>query len=139
MPSSQTLAAINSVLVAVSGLLILSGLLAIRRGERPRHMRSMAAATALLALFLTLYAIRFLNYGITPFPGPAWGKWIYYPVMASHVLLATVSTPLVLWTLLFARRSQWERHRRLGRRTYPLWIYVAATGPLVYLMLYHLF
>lgn len=139
MPSSQTLAAVNSVLVAVSGLLILNGLLSIRRGERPRHIRSMAAATALLALFLALYVIRFLNYGITPFPGPAWGKWIYYPVMASHVLLATVSTPLVLRTLLFARRGRWDRHRDLGRFTYPLWIYVAATGPLVYLMLYHIF
>ncbi len=133
------MSALNAVLVTVSGVFILVGMSSIRRGERERHRRSMATAIAILAVFLALYIARFLIYGITPFPGPAWAKKVYYPVMISHVLLATVSTPMVLAAVLQARRRRLDRHCRLGRSAFPLWVYVAVTGPLVYLMLYHWF
>lgn len=139
MQTPQVLAATNAVLVTVSGLLILRGILSIRRGDRDQHMRSMLTATALLTVFLALYVYRYGTYGITPFPGPDRAKGVYFSLLFSHVLLATVSTPLVLAALVYAWRGRFDRHRRIGRIVYPLWLYVAGTGPLVYLMLYHLF
>lgn len=139
MPVPEILATINAVLVTLSGAFILRGMRAIRRGERDLHMRSMTAAMGLLAVFLVLYVYRFETYGITPFNGPQWARWVYFSLLSSHILLATVSTPLVLVTLVLARQERFERHRRIGRAAYPLWLYVAATGPLVYLMLYHWF
>jgi len=139
VPDARTLAEINAILVTLSGGLIVAGILLVRRGNRQGHAGSMLAATALLSVFLLLYLLRFSLYGITPFPGPPWARWVYYPVLVSHVLLAAVSTPLVLVTLVQARRGAFARHRRLGRLTFPLWLYVAATGPLVYLMLYRWF
>lgn len=133
------MSAVNAVLVTISGAFILTGMAAIRRGDRQRHRRLMATAIVLLAVFLVLYVSRFLVFGITPFPGPGWAKKVYYPVMISHVLLATVSTPMVLAAVMQARRRRLERHCGLGRSAFPLWVYVAATGPLVYLMLYHWF
>lgn len=137
MGSSQMLAAINAALVSTSGLLILAGLLFIRQGQRQRHIGSMAAATVLLSIFLVLYLYRFISYGITPFPGPGWTQGVYYSVLISHVLLAVVSTPMVLLTLLAARGQRFEKHKGLGRITSPMWLYVAVTGPMVYFMLYH--
>lgn len=137
MDNPQTLAAVNALLVTISGLLIVAGLAAIRRGDRERHRRGMLLATALLTAFLLLYLYRFLTYGITPFPGAGWTRWVYFSVLFSHVLLAAVSTPLVVSAVVLAWRGRFSRHRRVGRLASPLWIYVAATGPLVYLMLYH--
>ncbi len=135
---AKILATVNALLVTVSGILIVAGVTAARRGAPEAHARRMALATALLAVFLLLYVGRFVAFGITPFQGPAWAKPVYYALLVSHVATATLSTPLVLWNLLLARRGAVERHRRLGRSVYPLWLYVAATGPLVYLSLYYL-
>ncbi len=136
--TAQFLATVNALLVTVSGLLIVAGVGAARRGRDDLHARRMSLATGLLTVFLLLYLGRFAAFGITPFRGPDWARPIYYILLVTHVMVATLSTPLILWNLLLARRRELGRHRRLGRSVYPLWLYVAATGPLVYLALYHL-
>src|SRR5436305_15021243 len=65
--------------------------------------------------------------------------WIYFPLLITHVLLALVVLPLVIITLIPVFQRRWDRHRRLGRWTMPIWLYVSITGVLVYLMLYQLF
>ena len=65
--------------------------------------------------------------------------WFYFPMLISHVLLAFVTLPLVIATLIPVFRRRWEKHRRIAKWTMPIWLYVSVTGVLVYLMLYQWF
>ena len=66
-------------------------------------------------------------------------RGIYFPMLISHILLAFVTLPLVIMTLIPVFRRRWDRHRRIARWTMPIWLYVSVTGVLVYLMLYQWF
>lgn len=129
--------AINAVLISVSGLFILSGVRAIRRGDEVRHKQHMLTATSLATLFLILYVTRLSLGGLTPFAGPTIIKYIYFAILISHVTLAMVQTPLVLLTLYRAFRGMFPSHRAVGRITYPIWLYVSFTGVLVYGFLHY--
>lgn len=133
------LPAVNAVLVTTSGVLIAVGVRHIKQGRRESHERSMLWATALAALFLVFYIYRLAQGGTSVFVGPDWARAIYFFVLFSHIGVAIVSTPLVLLVLWQALRRNFAAHRRWARVTYPLWLYVAATGPLVYVMLHHWF
>lgn len=130
------LPAVNATLISLSGLFILRGVRAIRRGEHARHKRDMLLATGLAALFFVLYVIRIGLGGMTPFTGPSGVRTVYLAILASHVGLALVQTPLVLVTLYRALRSRFPKHRSAGRLTYPIWLYVSFSGVLVYGMLH---
>jgi putative membrane protein len=131
------LPAVNAVLISTSGLLILLGVGAIRRGDRMLHRRRMLTATGLAAAFLILYLTRLSLGGITPFHGPAALRGIYLFILFTHVLLAMVQTPLVLVALYHGLRENVESHRRIGRFTYPIWVYVSVTGVLVFGLLHY--
>lgn len=77
--------------------------------------------------------------GDTRFSGPDLWRLFYLAVLASHVLLAIVTVPLVLLVLWKVIRRDWSGHRRLARWTLPIWLYVSVTGIVVYLMLYRFF
>lgn len=126
------LPAVNAVLISTSGLFIIAGVRAIRRGERERHQKAMLIATSLASLFFILYVTRIGLGGMTPFAGPAWVKTVYLGVLASHVLLATVQAPMTLMTLWRALRGNFGGHRQIARFTYPIWVYVSFTGVLVF-------
>ena len=88
-------------------------------------------------LFLTSYLIYHYYAGSRPFLGQGWIRPAYFALLISHTALAIAIVPLILVTLYRALRGQFERHRRIARWTYPLWLYVSATGVLVYYLLYH--
>jgi len=123
---------VNAILISVSGVFILLGIRRIRRGDRDGHMRAMLTATTLAALFFILYVIRVSLGGLTPFTGPGWLRPIYLAILFSHLTLAMVQTPLVVVTVWRGLRGALPAHRRLGRVTWPIWVYVSATGVLVY-------
>ncbi|MDQ6624251.1 MAG: DUF420 domain-containing protein, partial [Verrucomicrobiota bacterium] len=75
----------------------------------------------------------------THFTAPGLVRAIYFPMLISHILLAFTILPLVILTLIPALRRRWDKHRRIGRWTMPIWLYVSVTGVLVYLMLYQWF
>lgn len=131
------LPAVNAVLISTSGLFILDGVLAIRRGDEARHKRDMLMATSLATLFFVLYVTRIGLGGMTPFAGPQVVKYVYLAILISHVGLATVQTPLVLLTLYRALRGLFPSHRAVARITYPIWLYVSFTGVLVYGLLHY--
>lgn len=126
------LPAVNAVLISTSGLFILAGIRQIKRGNRERHQQLMLVATGLASLFFIFYVTRIALGGMTPFAGPDLIKYIYLAILASHVLLAAVQTPMVLVTLYRALRGRFADHRKIGRITYPIWLYVSFTGVLVY-------
>jgi uncharacterized membrane protein YozB (DUF420 family) len=138
--SLQELPALNALLNGSAALLLLIGRWQIHRGRRQSHARTMIAATVLSACFLAGYLTYHFavvpELGHTKFHGTGIVRAAYYAMLLSHVLLAVVNLPMVIVTLLHAARGRWERHRRLARWTYPIWLYVSVTGVLVYLCLY---
>lgn len=135
------LPAINASLNAVATVLLTSGFVLIKTGHRRAHQACMVSALAMSALFLVGYvANRVIVQSVhTTFAGEGFIRWVYYPMLISHILLAMVIVPLVLRTVWLAARGDFDRHRGWARITFPLWFYVSVTGVLVYLFLYQWF
>jgi len=133
---ASALPGVNATLNAVSGALAAAGFVAIRRGRRDLHRRLMLSAVTSSVLFLTGYLTRLSLTGIHRFPGRGALRATYLAVLGSHTILAAVAAPLVLLTLTLALRRRFATHRRLARATLPIWLYVSATGVVVYALLY---
>ena len=130
---------INASFNLVSTLFIASGWYLIRRGAWRRHMACMIVAVISSVFFLVGYIVYHVHVGEKSSGYTGWIAAIYFPILASHVLLAFVTLPLVILTLIPVFRRRWDRHRRIARWTIPIWLYVSVTGVLVYLMLYKWF
>jgi len=133
------LPAINASLNFVSTIFISAGWFWIRRNIWQRHVPCMIAAIVSSTGFLIGYIVYHADVGEKSSGYSGLIAAIYFPMLASHVLLAFVTLPLVVLTLIPAFRRRWDRHRRIGRWTMPIWLYVSVTGVLVYLMLYQWF
>ena len=133
------LPAINASLNFVSTIFISTGWYLIRRGAWRRHVACMITAVTSSIFFLVGYIVYHVHVGEKSSGYSGWIAAVYFPMLASHVLLAFVTLPLVILTLIPAFRCRWDRHRRIGRWTMPIWLYVSVTGVLVYLMLYKWF
>ena len=129
---------VNALLNATSLGLLLLGFRAIKAGQRTRHKQRMLGAVAASGAFLVGYLTRLTLTGTHRFPEVGAVKTLYLAILFSHMLLAALVVPLVAALLLFAWRGRFDRHKRLARWVWPLWVYVSATGVVVYLMLYHL-
>jgi len=99
----------------------------------------MITAVASSTCFLVGYLIYHAHVGEKSSGYTGWIAAIYFPILASHVLLAFVTLPLVIITLVQVFRRKWDRHKRIARWTIPIWLYVSVTGVFVYLMLYKFF
>ena len=130
---------INAVLNATSGLLLLIGFYFITRRRITAHLRAMTSALVVSCIFLVSYLVYHYNHGSTRFTGQGYIRPVYFFILLTHTILAAVIVPLVIVTLRRAWRGDFGRHRRIARWTFPLWLYVSATGVLVYLMLYQLY
>jgi uncharacterized membrane protein YozB (DUF420 family) len=133
------LPALNAALNSLSTALLAAGFYFIRRGHVVAHRRCMVAALATSTLFLAGYLVYHAQAGRTVFREPAWFRPIYLVILLTHTVLAAAIVPLVLITLYRALRQSFESHRRWARWTWPLWIYVSATGVIIYLLLYQVF
>jgi uncharacterized membrane protein YozB (DUF420 family) len=98
----------------------------------------MISAFVTSLLFLASYLTYHFQVGSVRFTGRGWVRTLYFTILISHTILAVAIVPLVLVTLARARAARFEAHRRLARVTLPLWLYVSATGVVVYWMLYRL-
>jgi uncharacterized membrane protein YozB (DUF420 family) len=136
--SVTDLPALNATLNAISTLLLVTGWVFIRRGERRKHKACMIAALVTSAMFLTSYVIYHAQAGSKPFPGQGPIRIFYFTILITHVVLAAAIVPMVLMTLSRGLKRQDARHRALARWTLPLWMYVSVTGVIVYYMLYRL-
>lgn len=130
---------LNAALNAVTLVLLSAGFFFIRTGDRARHRACMLAALAVSAAFLVSYLIYHLNSGLAKFGGVGIIRPIYFTILIAHVLIAVVITALVPVVAYRALKGDFVRHRRLARWTWPLWMYVAASGVVVYVMAIHLF
>jgi putative membrane protein len=135
-PAPLWLPPFNTALIVISGVFLLIGLGFIRRKQVALHRAAMLTATTFAALFLVVYVARWLMFAPAHFSGEGPIKVFYYAILISHMILAIAQVPLVLTVLTYALRGQFARHRRLARITVPVWLYVVATGWIVYGMLY---
>jgi uncharacterized membrane protein YozB (DUF420 family) len=135
----SSLPTLNAVLNGSSAVLIVTGVMLVRRGHRYAHKRVMLAAVITSLLFLISYLTYHAHTGSVRFQGQGWPRPVYFTILISHTVLAAAVLPLVIITVLRALRGRFERHRATARWTYPVWLYVSVTGVIIYVMLYHLY
>lgn len=132
------LATTNAILNAASAVLLVVGWIAIRRGHWRAHRAAMVAAFAVSTVFLACYLAYHWMVGHVPFRGVGTVRIVYFAILLTHVLLAAAVPVLALRMFFLAFRGRLDAHRRLGRITLPIWLYVSVTGVVIYLLLYHL-
>lgn len=137
MITSYGLATLNAVLNTAALICVLLGYAAVRRRKLVTHKRFMLSAFVLSLIFLTSYLTRIAMFGDTKFPGQGISRPIYFFVLISHVLLAISIAPAVLYTVILGLKKKYATHKKWAPKVLPVWIYVLATGVLVYLMLHH--
>ena len=137
--SYSDLPAVNASLNALSACLLGMGYYFIRNGRTKAHRNCMIAAVVSSTVFLTCYLIYHAHAGRTVFRNPAWFRPIYLTLLLTHTVLAVVILPLIGFTLYRAGKGQFDRHRKIARWTWPLWMYVSVTGVVIYFLLYHIF
>jgi putative membrane protein len=130
---------VNAALNAVTIVFLGAGFYFIRSGQREKHRACMLAAIAVSAAFLVTYLIYHFNSGLARFGGEGWIRPVYFAVLIAHVLVAIVITVMIPVTAVRALTGQFDRHRRIARWTWPLWMYVAVSGVVVYVMAIHLY
>ena len=120
---------------AVSAGLLIGAYVQIRKKNIDTHKRLMLMAFASSAMFMIVYVIyHSLKLAPTPYAGD-WG-WAYYLILITHIPLAAATVPLALFTLVRGLSAEVEKHRKIARITFPIWMYVSVTGVLIYYMLY---
>jgi uncharacterized membrane protein YozB (DUF420 family) len=135
--TSYGLATLNALLNSAALVCVLLGYLAVRRRKLQTHKRFMLAAFVLSLIFLTSYVTRIVMFGDTKFLGHGAVRTAYFFVLISHVALALSIAPAVLYTVILGLRRKYATHKKWAPKVLPVWIYVLATGVLVYLMLHH--
>jgi uncharacterized membrane protein YozB (DUF420 family) len=132
------LATTNAVLNTLASVLLVAGWMFIKRGNVRAHRAAMVAAFVTSAVFLACYLTYHYLVGHVPFRGQGAIRPVYFAILISHILLAVAVPVLALRMFFLAWKGRWEAHRRLGRWTMPIWLYVSVTGVVIYAMLYHL-
>jgi putative membrane protein len=124
-------AAINGI----TALLLILGVLAIKNGNRALHNKLMTSAIACSLVFLLMYVAYHMTAEATKFGGEGAIKYVYFFLLITHIALSVTIIPLVLFTYVRALSGDFDRHKKLAKITFPLWLYVAVTGVIVYLMI----
>lgn len=137
----EALPHVDAALNALATTLLIIGFVLIKRGQETYHRRTMLACFGVSVLFLACYLTYHFNVPSKPFPKvgyPAWLRFFYLGLLASHVLLAAVVPWMAIATIYLGLRDRRAAHRRLARWTFSIWLYVSITGVVVYLILYWL-
>ena len=130
---SHILPMINAVLNSISAVTLIGALIAVKQKNIRMHSRLIYFAMAISLLFLLLYVFYHIITDSTKYEGTI--GYIYYPLLISHIILAAVQAPLVLFAFLYGYSGQIEKHMKLVKISYPVWLYVSITGVLCYLMI----
>lgn len=138
MIANVPLPTVNAALNFLSAVLLVVGFFFIKSKCVQAHKASMLAALTSSACFLISYLIYHYQVGSVPFKGEGFVRNVYFTILISHTILATVVVPMALVTVVRAFKGNFAAHRRSARWTFPIWLYVSVTGVLVYWMLYWL-
>jgi putative membrane protein len=128
-------ARINAILNSTVAVLLTSGLYCAKTGRYTSHRYLMLTSIALSVLFLLSYIAHHILSGDTKFGGEGSIRYFYFFILITHIILAAVILPFILFTAYRALSGNYEAHKKLARITWPVWFYVAVTGPLLYVMI----
>ena len=126
-----TYAAINGL----TALILVMAVVAIKKGKRKLHENLMKFAIVLSVFFLVMYVAYHMTSDSTTYGGEGVIRYVYFFILLSHILLSIVIIPFVLITYVRAITNNIERHKKIAKITFPLWLYVAITGVIVYVMI----
>lgn len=132
----HSLPAVNATLNATSTVLLLTGRSLIARKKIQAHKRVMLTAFGVSIAFLICYLVYHSQVGSVRYQKTGPIRLVYYSILITHTFLAAAVPVLAVITLRRGLRGDFQRHRKIARWTFPIWLYVSATGVIVYLMLY---
>jgi len=128
-------ATVSAMINSIVAVLLIAGLLTAKKRNYAAHKKIMMTAIVLSVLFLVSYIAHHLFAGETKFGGVGEAKMIYYLILFTHIPLAGIILPFILFTAYRALIGEYDKHKRLTRITWPVWFYVAVTGVVVYWMI----
>lgn len=138
IPNVEPLGFLPPIYATINGLtavLLLAALWAIKQGKQRLHQQLMTTCIVLSLMFLVMYVAYHMTSDSTPYGGEGWMRTLYFAVLISHIFFSITVIPLVLRTYAKAYLKDFAAHRKLARITFPIWLYVAVTGVVVYLMI----
>ena len=119
----------------LTAILLIAAVLAIKNGNKKLHEQLNTTAIACSLAFLLMYIAYHMTSNSTTFGGEGVIKYIYYFILITHIILSVIVIPFVLTTYMRAKLGNFTQHKKIARITFPLWLYVAITGVIVYLMI----
>jgi putative membrane protein len=125
----------NAIINSIVAVLLLAGLTTAKKGKFQLHKKIMITAMILSVLFLVSYICHHLLSSDTKFGGVGIIRYVYYFILITHIFLAAIILPFILFTAYRALIAEWPQHRSLARITWPIWFYVSVTGVVVYLFI----
>jgi len=128
-------AKINAAINSTVSVLLLLGLIAVKSKKYILHKRIMITAIILSCLFLVSYICHHLFTGETKFGGEGTIRYVYFFILGTHIILAAIILPFILFTAYRSMIGEFAKHKKLARITWPIWFYVAVTGVIVYFMI----
>ena len=129
------LPALNALLNALSAIALVTGFCFIHAKRVSQHRAAMFTAFVFSSIFLVTYITNHALHGDMRFQGPGAIRYVYFPLLISHVGLSVVALPMILITFFLSLSGRFPAHRRLARFTFPIWLYVSVSGVIVYAML----
>lgn len=126
---------IYATINGITAVLLIAAVIAIKNGKRKLHENVMKTAIACSVAFLGMYVAYHMTADSAEFGGEGIIRPIYYFILITHIVLSIIIIPVVLITYVRALDQQFEKHKKIARITFPLWLYVATTGVIVYLMI----
>ena len=126
---------IYSFINALTAILLVLAVIQIKNGNKTNHERLMKVNMVLSLLFLVMYVIYHITSDPTEFGGTGAIRYVYFFILISHIILSVTITPLVLFTFWRGITGDYQRHKRIAKITFPLWLYIAVTGVIIYWMI----
>lgn len=131
----DSLPLLNAVINGATSLLLITAVIAVKKGKKILHKKLMITALVFSVCFLLSYVLYHSTHESTKYGGEGLIKLIYYFILLTHILLSALIVPLVLITFFRAITEKFDKHKKLARITFPLWLYVTISGVLVYILI----
>ncbi len=138
IPNVAPLTFLPPIYASINGLtavLLVTAVIAIKKGNKGLHEKLNTTAIVFSALFLVMYVAYHMTSDSTSFGGEGFIKYVYYFILITHIILSIVVIPFVLVTFMRAKLGNFPAHKKIAKITFPLWLYVAVTGVIVYIMI----
>ncbi len=126
---------IYATINGITAVVLIAAVMAIKKGNRKLHERLMTFAIALSLAFLVMYVAYHMTSDSTKFGGEGAIRLVYFGLLISHIILSIAVIPLVLISYVRALAAKFDQHKKIAKITFPIWLYVAVTGVIVYIMI----